>query len=115
MNTLSLGLYNNSYQCQLNNFCCSFKGKKPEKLIQMVLDTTNNKNVKLTFDEATKIYQHLGYDVLMKRGSHAIVPLTATKNIPLVIPHGDKNISPYDVKRLRFVIGGDIDKALTCT
>ena len=46
----------------------------------------------------------------MKRGSHAIVPV-GNVNIPLIIPHKDKNIAPKDIRTLRLIITGDIEKA----
>ena len=57
-------------------------------------------------------YNELGYDVLCKRGSHAVVPVTEKFNLPLVIPHGTKYVNPQDLKRLQFVINGQIDRAL---
>ena len=78
------------------------------------MSAQNIKKVHLTFDEASKIYRYLGYDVLMKRGSHAVIPITKTTNLPLVIPHKEKYIAPMDIKRLKYVINGDIEKALNC-
>ena len=91
----------------------SFQGRAAEKLIEKIKGTKHlySKALKLTFNDAVKIYGHLGYDVLMKRGSHAVIP-TQYGNMPLVIPHKDKYISPKDVARLRFIIDGDIKKAL---
>lgn len=93
-----------------NSSAPNFGANTPQKLIQKIISTKNDKNVKLTFDEASKIYNYLGYDVIMKRGSHAIVPV-GNVNIPLVIPHKDKNIAPKDVRTLRLVITGEIEKA----
>lgn len=87
-----------------------FGANTPQKLIKKILSTPNDKHVKLTFDEAAKIYNYLGYDVLMKRGSHAIVPVN-NMNIPLVIPHKENHIAPKDIKTLRLIITGDIEKA----
>lgn len=87
-----------------------FGANTPQKLIKKIINTPNDKNVKLTFDEVAKIYNYLGYDVIMKRGSHAIVPV-GNVNIPLIIPHKDKNIAPKDIRTLRLIITGDIEKA----
>ena len=91
----------------------SFSGKTPKKLIAMMLESKifHPKNIKLTFDEVQKIYQYLGYDVVMKRGSHAIVA-TELGNFPLVIPHRDKYVDIKDILRLRYLLLGDIQKAL---
>ena len=99
-----------SYQGRSSSGPC-FCGKTPKKLIDKINSTKDSKKVKLTFDEAVKIYQYLGYDVLFKRGSHAVVPVEENLNLLLVIPHKDKVISPTDVEKLRFVINGDIEGA----
>lgn len=85
----------------------SFGASTPEKLIKYILSAQNPKKVKIRFDEALKIYNHLGYDVLLKGGSHASVVL-GDCNLYLVIPHKDKIIAPIDVKRLKCIIQGDI-------
>lgn len=102
----------NSFSTNKTSSSPAFCGNSPQKLIQKIMATENNKNVHITFDEAAKIYRYLGYDVLMKRGSHAIIPLTESKNLPLPIPHKDKYVGAYDIKRLKCVINGDIEGAL---
>lgn len=88
------------------NFCgCSSK-----KLIDKILKTKNFKELKITFDELCRIYNHLGYDVTLKRGSHAIVSINNT-NIPIVIPHKDKYVTNYDIKRLKLIMNGEVEKA----
>ena len=103
---------NNLVQCNKISSSPSFCGKSPQKLIQKILATEDNKKIHLTFDEVAKIYGYLGYDVLMKRGSHAVIPVNEQINIALPIPHKDKYVSPFDIKRLKHMINGDIEKAL---
>ncbi len=74
------------------------------------MSSNNQKEWKYTFDDIKGIYEHLGYDVMMKRGSHAIVNINGS-NLPLVIPHKDKYVNSKDVKRLKCVLSGDTDKA----
>lgn len=101
---------NTPAQSRSNNSAQSFCGNSPEKLIKYILSAPNFKKVKINFDEAVKIYNHLGYDVLAKSGSHAAVVI-GTSNIPLVRPHKGASIGIMDIKRLRCVISGDIAKA----
>lgn len=89
-----------------------FCGRAQEKLIKKILASNNPKEWKYTFEDMKGIYEHLGYDVMLKRGSHAIVRINNT-NLPLVIPHGDKYVNPKDVRRLKFLLSGDIDRALS--
>ena len=103
---------NNLMQVKQTSSNPVFCGNSPQKIIQKVLATENPKHVHLTFDEVSKVYRYLGYDVLMKRGSHAVIPLTENTNLPLPIPHKDKYVSPFDIKRLKYVINGDIENAL---
>jgi len=104
--------FNNNYhnKNKTTSNCSPTFGTTPEKLIKKILATKNNKDIKVTFDEMVKIYNHLGYDVLMKRGSHAIVPV-GKLNIPLVIPHKDKYIHPNDIKRFKLILEGKAEKA----
>ncbi len=89
----------------------SFCGRAQEKLIKKIMASSNQKEWKYTFDDIKGVYEHLGFDVVLKRGSHAIVNIEG-KNIPLVMPHGDKYVNPKDVRRLRCLLLGDLDKAL---
>ncbi len=88
----------------------SFAAKTPTKLLNKILETKNVKTLKISFDEMVKVYNHLGYDVLMKRGSHAIVPVGDIK-IPLPIPHKDKVVHANDIKRLKYIVAGEVEKA----
>lgn len=108
-----LSMVNSVYSCSVNNQGAgspSFCGKAQEKLLQKIMDTKRLKDMKVTFDELNRIYEHLGYDVMMKRGSHAIVNVRGT-NIPIVIPHKDKYVHPNDLKRLKLIMAGEEKKA----
>lgn len=108
-------IFNNSYSTHpisnQNVSSPSFCGKAQEKIIKKILASNNPKEWKYTFEDMKGVYEHLGYDVMMKRGSHAIVNIEG-KNLPLVMPHKDKYVDPNDVKRLKFLLKGDIDRAL---
>ena len=89
----------------------SFEGAKSRKLIEKIKSAKQLKKLAITFDELVNAYKEIGYDVFFKRGSHAVVPITSEYNIPLVIPHGDKYVSPFDLKRFRFVLDGNYEMA----
>lgn len=90
----------------------SFKSAKTRKMIEEIQSAKNLKHIKLTFDDIVNIYNDIGYDVILKRGSHAAVPLTDKTNITIVIPNKDKFIHIMDTKRLKYVLDGEIEKAL---
>ena len=90
----------------------SFGSVKARKLIEKVRTTKNLKNINATFEDMVAVYEELGYDVIMKRGSHAVVPLTEKVNLPLVIPHNSKHVHSLDLKRLQYILNGEIEKAL---
>ena len=90
----------------------SFGSVKAQKLIEKIRNTKNIKNINVTFEDMVSVYKELGYDVIMKRGSHAVIPITEKVNLPLVIPHSSKYIHRHDIKRLQFVLNGEIEKAL---
>ena len=96
-----------------NNFRYSqnFCGAKSRKFLKKLAEEPNLKCTNITFDDLVDAYKELGYDIVYKRGSHAIVPLNNEINITLVIPHGRNHISRTDLKRLRYVIDGDFEKA----
>lgn len=110
-----LPIFNNNYsgikQNPQINYSPSFCGNSPEKLIKYVLGAFSPKKTKIRFDEAVKIYNYLGYDVIFRSGSHAQIVI-GDSHLPLVMPHKDKVITAMDVKRLKYVIQGEIDKAL---
>ena len=92
----------------------AFGSAKARKLIEKVLqaDSNNFRGINATFDDMVAAYNELGYDVILKRGSHAVIPITDHANLPLVIPHGSKYVHPLDLRRLRCVLRGDVEKAL---
>ena len=103
--------YNNAQPQPVTQF--SFQGAKSRKFLDKLLKTDNLKNIKVSFGDMVAAYQELGYDVILKRGSHASIPITDKVNMPLVIPHGEKCVHPLDLKRLKLIAQGDIQKALT--
>lgn len=112
-NFFSLGNLVNSSQNSTQTGCVSsprFCGKAQEKLIKKIMSSKNPKEWKFTFDELTSIYEHLGFDIVLKRGSHATVNIRGT-NIPIVIPHKDKYVHPNDIRRLKLVMAGEEKRA----
>lgn len=92
----------------------SFKSAKTRKMIEELQSAKNLRQIKFTFDDVVSIYNDIGYDVILKRGSHASVPLTDKMNVTIVIPHdGHKFVHLLDIKRLKYVLDGDIEKALS--
>lgn len=89
----------------------SFEGAQSRKLIAKIESAKQLKKLSVTFDQLVNAYKEIGFDVFFKRGSHAVVPVSDEYNIPLVIPHGNKYVSPYDLKRFRYVLNGDYEKA----
>ena len=55
----------------------SFEGASARKLITKIKNATQLKKLGVTFEELVNAYKEIGFDVLMKRGSHAVVPITA--------------------------------------
>ena len=108
---ISYNNYNSSYN-QRTATNPAFCGKTQQKLIKQIMSVENNKKIHLTFDETSKIYKYLGYDVILKRGSHAIIPVNEQVNLSLPIPHGDKYVSAFDIKRLKCMINDDIEGAM---
>ncbi len=94
-----------------SNYNCykapSFKGA-PDKLAQKLLKATNTELRKfpVTFEEASALYEKMGFEITKKGGSHAVVTLFDTDlSFPLLIPHhGEKKINPLDVKRLKDMV-----------
>ena len=95
---------------QLMTNSVSFGANTAPKLLKKVAEAKDIKKLKITFDEMAKMYNYLGYDVLMKRGSHAIVS-SGNVNFTLTIPHKDKVVHFKDIKRLKYIMAGDIEKA----
>lgn len=90
----------------------SFEGAASRKLIEKIKISRQLKKMNVTFAELVNAYKEIGYDVYMKRGSHAVVPLGNGFNIPLPIPHKSKNVTVYDLKRFRYILDGDFEKAM---
>ena len=91
-----------------------FTGAKAKKLISKLKNADKVDKLDISFDELKSMYREIGYDVVYKRGSHAIVPITEDLNISVVIPHKRKNMHPYDLKRFKYVLMGEFDKAKNC-
>ena len=89
----------------------SFEGAKSKKFLKEILNAKSLRKIKATFQDMIDAYKELGYDVILKRGSHAIVPVSEDFNIPLIIPHKDKCVSPFDIKRLKLVMLGKLEEA----
>ena len=97
---------------QTNNIV--FTSKRAQKLINKIKGAEKMEKLQITFDELKSMYKEIGYDVLFKRGSHAIVPVNEDLNIPVVIPHKRKNVHPFDLKRFKYILLGMFDKAKEC-
>lgn len=94
---------------QANNF--TFASVKARKLIEKIKKTDNVEKLDISFDELKSMYQEIGYDIFYKRGSHAIVQISEEINIPVVIPHKRKNVHPFDLKRFKYILSGELEKA----
>ena len=102
---------NYSFSVYQNNRYPSFSGAKSRKLIQKLMSMLKVDKCQVTFDELEKMYNEIGYDVMLKRGSHAVIPVTDSINIPLVIPHKDKYVHKNDLKRFLLVKEGKFSEA----
>lgn len=89
----------------------TFYGVRARKLIEKIQNLKKFDKIKISFDELKSMYEEIGYDVLYKRGSHAIVPVNEDINIPLVIPHKKKNVHPFDLVRFKYILLGQFEKA----
>lgn len=92
----------------------TFSSKRAQKLIEKIKVAEKMEKLQISFDELKSMYKEIGYDVLFKRGSHAIVPVNEELNIPVVIPHKRKNVHPFDLKRFKYILLGMFDKAKEC-
>ena len=101
-----------NYTIPANNV--SFTSKRAQKLIEKIKGLEKMDKLQISFDELKSMYKEIGYDVLFKRGSHAIVPVSEDVNIPVVIPHKRKNVHPFDLKRFKYILLGQFDKAKEC-
>ena len=89
----------------------NFYGARARKLIEKVKNAQRLGDLKISFEELKGMYNEIGYDVFYKRGSHAVIHLENGVNIPLVIPHKTKNVHPLDLKRFKYVLAGEFEKA----
>ena len=101
-----------NFSISANNI--AFTSKRAQKLINKVKSAEKIEKVHISFDELKLMYKEIGYEVVYKRGSHAVVPVTEDFNIPVVIPHKRKTVLPFDLKRFLYVMSGEFDKAKNC-
>lgn len=111
--------YNYNMRVEFNNLGytnnqTTFTGARARKLIEKINCSEKMDKLKITFEELKSMYKEIGYDVLYKRGSHAIVPINEELNIPVVIPHKKNNVHPFDLKRFKYILLGDFEKAKEC-
>ena len=88
-----------------------FCGVKYQKLIDRVEHAEQLKKLNITFDQLERMYNEIGYDVVRKGGSHAIVNLTENINIRVTIPHKQKYVHFSDLKRFLLVKEGKFEEA----
>ena len=103
-----INLYNQNI---INNYPITFESAKSRKLIAKLEQATSLKKIEITFDELERMYNEIGYDIIRKRGSHAVVPVTSELNISVTIPHNDKYVNTNDLKRFLLVKGGKFAEA----
>jgi hypothetical protein len=99
------------YNQNVTNYNPTFSGAKSRKLIAKIESATLLKKVEITFDELERMYNEIGYDVLKKPGSHAIVCISETIHIPVIIPHNNKYVHINDLKRFLLVKEGKFVEA----
>lgn len=92
----------------------AFQGKASLKFLEKIKTTKELKYIKATFDDIVRAYNELGYDVLHKRGSHAVIVISDKIRLSLVHPHGKSKglVTPTEIKKLRYVAQGEIEKAI---
>lgn len=88
----------------------SFNGRLDKLLVE--LRTKNHKNIKITADEAARIYQNLGYTITKKPGSHMTVTHPSGFSFCLAIPHKERFIPEKRVKTLQCAVFEDIKQLL---
>jgi predicted RNA binding protein YcfA (HicA-like mRNA interferase family) len=97
---------------QYSGYHPSFYGKSSVKFLLKLKETKKIKYIKASYDDIVRAYNELGYDVLQKRGSHAVVVISDKVKLSLVKPHGDKKVvSATDLKKLKYVALGEIERA----
>ena len=102
-----------SFECT-NNKSMMFSGARARKLIKKVNDSEKMDKLKISFEELEAMYQEIGYDVIYKRGSHAVIVISDKVRLSLVHPHGKRKglVTPTEIKKLRYVAQGEIEKAI---
>ena len=90
----------------------TFESAKARKLIETVKNAQKIDKLKINFEELEIMYKEIGYDIFYKRGSHAVIHLTDEINLPVVIPHKTKYVHPKDIKRFKYILTGEIQKAI---
>ena len=96
----------------LSNNQINFESAKARKLIDTVKNTQKVDKLKITFEELEIMYKEIGYDIFYKRGSHAVIHINDKINLPIVIPHKKNIINANDIKRFKYILTGEIQKAL---
>ena len=83
-----------------------------EKAMKLLQSTRNVKEMKITPDEAIKIYEKLGYSVSQKTGSHITLTHPKGMKFPMVLPHGGEKryISSENVRTLQCAVFEDFNK-----
>lgn len=114
---------NLNYQIgNFNNYRINFNGNI-EKIMNSLKTVTDYKRARVTLEEALKIYNRLGYITKLKAGSHVtiIAPFklpnsTSNFEYAMTLPHGSEKrfISPFDVKRLKYALNGDLNALIHC-
>ena len=90
----------------------TFESAKARKLIETVKNAQKIDKLKITFEELEIMYKEIGYDIFYKRGSHAVIHINDKINLPVVIPHKKNIINNKDIKRFKYILEGDIQKAI---
>ena len=103
---------NNLYENNSPNKSLSMEGAQTRKLIQKIENAPILKKINITFDDLERMYNEIGYEVFRKRGSHAVVHLTETENLVIVIPHANKYVNVNDIRRFLLVKNGKLEEAL---
>ncbi len=93
----------NSYQHNYGHSYPNFNGRI-EKILYALQNTKNVKILKITTEDALKIYEKLGYKTSKKQGSHITITHQQGFEFSLAMPHGSEK---------RF-IHGDSVKTLQC-
>ena len=74
-----------------NQSAPSFQGAA-DKLAKKLINTPVGHTCKLTvdFEDATRLYKEMGFDIILKQGSHATAKRANAPSVTIVMPHGNK-------------------------